>query len=162
LQAGFSITAESHGGSEENGKVTEKSKASSVESPSNTLANSSIAASFRDPGGALFVQGNRIVRAIHPSAAPTFEALLTSATGRQLVESGKLVSSRVLPASEADEILRDPCARAIYDGVGAAMLVEHERIWFPSFPYEWSAGMLHAAADLTLELASAFLPDPSA
>ncbi|MCP5117285.1 MAG: SAM-dependent methyltransferase, partial [bacterium] len=34
-----------------------------------------------------------------------------------------------------------------------AIAVEHERIAFPSFPYEWPAEMLHAAATLTLDIA---------
>lgn len=39
------------------------------------------------------------------------------------------------------------------------MLVEHQRIDFPSFPYEWTPEMLHGAAELTLELAEGLLSD---
>src|SRR5690349_129632 len=34
------------------------------------------------------------------------------------------------------------------------MILEHERIPFPSYPYEWAAPMLHAAGRLTLDLAA--------
>ena len=33
------------------------------------------------------------------------------------------------------------------------MAVEHPKIWFPSYPYEWPAEMLYSAAELTLDLA---------
>lgn len=36
---------------------------------------------------------------------------------------------------------------------------EHERIAFPSYPYEWPSEMLHAAAGLTLDLAEASLAE---
>jgi SAM-dependent methyltransferase len=39
------------------------------------------------------------------------------------------------------------------------MVVEHEPVPFPSFPYEWPPEMLHAAAGLTLDLAEALLPE---
>lgn len=39
------------------------------------------------------------------------------------------------------------------------LLVEHERIPFVSFPYEWSPAMLAAAARLTLDIAESILPD---
>ena len=42
-----------------------------------------------------------------------------------------------------------------FDGVA----VEHERIAFRSFPYEWPPEMLHAAGELTLELAESLLPE---
>jgi SAM-dependent methyltransferase len=38
-------------------------------------------------------------------------------------------------------------------------IVEHERVWFPSFPPEWSPEMLESAAALTLDLAEQLLPN---
>jgi SAM-dependent methyltransferase len=37
------------------------------------------------------------------------------------------------------------------------VVLEHERVWFPSFPYEWPPEMLHAAASLTLDIAARLL-----
>ena len=37
-------------------------------------------------------------------------------------------------------------------------MLEHDRVWFPSYAYEWPPEMLHAAAELTLDLAEASLP----
>jgi SAM-dependent methyltransferase len=41
----------------------------------------------------------------------------------------------------------------------AVAFVEHERIAFPSFPYEWPPEMLHAAGELTLDLAENLLAE---
>ncbi len=38
-------------------------------------------------------------------------------------------------------------------------ILEHERVWFPSYPYEWPPEMLHAAAELTIDIAAAALED---
>jgi SAM-dependent methyltransferase len=54
----------------------------------------------------------------------------------------------------ATEVLREPAPNA---GGSAGMLLEHELVPFASYPYEWPAEMLYAAADLTLTLASSAL-----
>ncbi len=41
---------------------------------------------------------------------------------------------------------------------GRTEFFEHERIPFPSYPYEWPPEMLHAAAGLTIDLARELLP----
>lgn len=60
---------------------------------------------------------------------------------------------------------------ALGDGVGVLgergalefgpdmQVVEHERVWFPSYPYEWPPEMLFSAGELTLEIARASLGD---
>src|SRR5947207_2576713 len=54
-------------------------------------------------------------------------------------------------------------ARAYTDpGTGpliGQMILEHERVDFPSYPYEWNPEMLHAAGMLTLDLAQALHAD---
>jgi SAM-dependent methyltransferase len=39
------------------------------------------------------------------------------------------------------------------------LAVEHPKVWFPSYPYEWPAEMLYAAAELTLDLAVRLLQE---
>jgi SAM-dependent methyltransferase len=91
--------------------------------------------SFRDPAGSVFRWQDRIVRSVHPDSIEEFEAFLATQTARAAVESGALVSTqRIEP-----------------------LLFEHERIPFPSFPYEWPPEMLYAAGARTLELALAAL-----
>jgi SAM-dependent methyltransferase len=87
--------------------------------------------SFRDPAGTLFQDGRRVLRQVHADAVPALEAFLMTRTAREAVQRGALVSS----ARVGEE------------------LFEHERIPFPSYPYEWPAEMLHTAGKLTLELA---------
>jgi SAM-dependent methyltransferase len=102
--------------------------------------------SFRDPGGTLIQHNGRILRAVHPEAAVDLEAFLQTQTAHDAMNSGRLVRSVRISPSE-------------FPGVETDYLIEHERIPFPSFPYEWSAEMLHAAGALTLNLARAALSD---
>jgi SAM-dependent methyltransferase len=93
--------------------------------------------SFRDPAGILFRDGDRILRRVNPAAAGTLNTFLKTRTAREATESGKLVTSTRL----------------------AEDLYEHERIPFPSYPYEWPAEMLRAAGGLTIELAQSALEE---
>jgi len=102
--------------------------------------------SFRDPGGRLYKLNGRILRAVEPSHAPSLEAFLTSRTAREAIGHGSLVHSKRVPAAEHPEL-------------SALHVWEHERIPFPSFPYEWPPEMLEAAASLTLDLAEAALEE---
>jgi ribosomal protein L11 methylase PrmA len=62
------------------------------------------------------------------------------------VSSGRLIGTRVAPD--------DPSALGIE---GAALLLEHERVPFVSYPYEWPFAALQAAALLQLDLHLALL-----
>lgn len=62
------------------------------------------------------------------------------------MESGMLVRSVRISSSEIP-------------GVAADYLIEHERVPFPAYPYEWPPEMLHAAAALTLDLAQRALDE---
>ena len=98
--------------------------------------------SFRDPSGFVIRHGDRIFRGVHPSGAADLETFLETRVARDAMESGKLVRSVRIPAAEVPELASDiDCA------------YEHERVAFPSYPYEWPAEMLHAAGSLTIELA---------
>lgn len=55
--------------------------------------------------------------------------------------------------------MQDARVQELHRAVGAVSILEHERIPFPSFPYEWAPEMLHAAGMLTLDLARDFLAD---
>jgi len=75
------------------------------------------------------------------------EGFLATRTAREHTASGTLISSGRIPAEEFPGLNRD---EALY---------EHERVPFPSYPYEWPAEMLHAAGILTLDLALKALDD---
>jgi len=98
--------------------------------------------SFRDPSGQVFLVGDRVYRAIYGDALSEWEA--TSAFVGRMAEQGRIVATSVAPndvlAAEANQ------PRAV---------LEHERLPFISYPYEWSFAALKAAAlhhlDLQLE-----------
>jgi len=119
----------------------------------------SITASFRDPAGSLFRHQGRVLRVVNALGAADLEAFLASQSGRKLMAEGAVVPTRALDAAECRELLADPSVRELYDARGGQTILEHERVDFPSFPYEWTAGMLHAAGVLTLDLAQTLLAD---
>ena len=119
----------------------------------------SITASFRDPAGSLFRYQGRVLRVVNAIGAADLEAFLASPSGQKLMAAGTVVPTRALDAAECRALLADPSVRELYDARGGQMILEHERVDFPSFPYEWNAEMLHAAGMLTLDLAQALLAD---
>ncbi len=115
-------------------------------------ASSPAQGSFRDPGGRLYCLHGRILREVEPSYAAVLEAFLSTPTAREATGRGSLVRSQRVPAAEYPELGSSGFA-------GEHGLWEHERIAFPSFPYEWPPEMLAAAGSLTLDLAEAALED---
>jgi SAM-dependent methyltransferase len=109
--------------------------------------------SFRDPGGILVRAGDRLYRIVNSEAAADLRYFLDSKLAARLYEEKALAGTRVLDEPEALEARREAGLDPLYREAGGALLLEHERIPFPSFPYEWPAEMLHAAASLTLDLA---------
>src|SRR5579862_6841338 len=94
--------------------------------------------SFRDPSGAVLRYQGRILRTVKPEGTADLEGFLATRTAREAMESGKLVRSVRISPAEVPELALD-----------ADYLLEHERIPFPSYPYEWPPEMLSAAGALT-------------
>lgn len=119
----------------------------------------SLAASFRDPAGVCFAFEDKIFRAVAPASLDEFEQFLKSSSATRFVEQGKLIPTRKLPPPEVEEYRKNPLLEQKLDPQNVAAVFEHERIAFPSFPYEWPPEMLFAAGQLTLELAEQTLAD---
>jgi 2-polyprenyl-3-methyl-5-hydroxy-6-metoxy-1,4-benzoquinol methylase len=115
--------------------------------------------SFRDPAGTLVLHDSRIFRIISKLAMQDLTSFLTSKQGRKLLSSGNLVRTRFLSDSEKAEILQDLEVRRQARGFDVGGIAEHERVPFPSYPYEWPPEMLQAAGHLTLDLATGLLPE---
>jgi hypothetical protein len=99
--------------------------------------------SFRDRQGRVFYREGRVLRALSAVALEDWQALSHTAFFEQAQADGRVISTRqVDDASEALEGL---------DGSWAAVL-EHDRVPFVSYPFEWSFSMLRDAALLHLEL----------
>lgn len=71
--------------------------------------------------------------------------------------SGRVVITRTLAADAAQALWRDERIQPLLERIRPELILEHTPLDFPSYPYEWPAEMLHAAAELTLELAMALL-----
>jgi SAM-dependent methyltransferase len=115
--------------------------------------------SFRDPSGRLFTAGGRLLRVVNDPAIPDAMALLNSNRARQCMDTGHLVKTRVLDSTEAADLLEGYEGSFPFSYTDVRMVLEHERVDFPSFPCEWPSEMLWAAGTLTLDLAEAFLHD---
>ena len=94
---------------------------------------------FRDPAGALRIAGDRVLRRVRPELAQPALRFLESDLAHAWVAQGRLIQTRFLPGS------------------GAELTLEHPRIFFPSYPWEWTPGTWIAAAELTLDLCDALL-----
>src|SRR5206468_2844853 len=93
--------------------------------------------SFRDPGGRTIVGSDRVLREVTPLGWAELECFLQSPLCRQFEGEGRIVSTKVISESETEQW----------------RVVEHEKVPFVSYPFEWAPEMLHAAGCLTLELA---------
>jgi len=102
-------------------------------------------ASFRDPSGFVFELEDRIFRAINQPCLELMEELQASGLLAELADDNFIVRTHIVD----DPILLEQL-RETYPDYSA--FLEHERIDFISYPYEWSASMLADAGILTLDL----------
>lgn len=93
------------------------------------------AGSFRDPAGRVFATGEQIFRTVMPDAARDYERFRDGGLMDDLIGKGLLVG-----ASEADAHGLGDFAR------GSAYVLEHPRVPFISYPYEWSFSLHKRAA----------------
>src|SRR3546814_1056173 len=78
---------------------------------------------------------------MNPAAAANYEAARESRCVAALVERSLLIASQ-----EVDKAVLGA------QGAGATYVIEHPKIAFVSYPYEWSFSLLKAAALLHLDL----------
>ncbi len=116
-------------------------------------------ASFRDPSGVLLRTSSRILRLVNAAGAEDLETLFRAKSGQRFIESGRIAATEVLDGAKIARLHSDAAFREIFDRIRPALVLEHERIPFPSYPYEWAPEMLHAAGELTLKLAIGLLDD---
>lgn len=114
--------------------------------------------SFRDPAGFCCVLEDRILRCVSAEGAADLEAFLDSNCSRTFVAAGRLITTRK-PDEAGLSRWREKMPPAAAVHVAAGRVFEHERLWFPSYPYEWTPAMLFEAGRLTLNLAEAALTE---
>ncbi len=115
--------------------------------------------SFRDPGGRVVAVGDRIVRLVNRAGAANLDAFLGSRTARAFQDTRRLVATRVLDEDERRDVLTAVGATHAVDAGQVVSVLEHHPMAFSSYPHEWPAGMLWAAACLTLDLARSLLDE---
>ena len=99
--------------------------------------------SFRDPDGYIVRQSNRVFRVILPGAVKRWRQFLSSGLASDLLSAGLLVDTREVESNSLDPEFHVP---------PGSIVLEHERIPFVSYPYEWTFTMLRDAALLQLEI----------
>lgn len=97
--------------------------------------------SFRDPRGRLYYVEDRVYRTVTARGVEDFNFVCKSGLIDRLLEAGKVIGATSVPKDVLGEY-----------GKGAAVVVEHPRIPFVSYPYEWPFPALKAAALLHLEI----------
>ena len=106
--------------------------------------------SLRDPAGHLTRIDGRIIRYVYSAGEENVDAVLRSPVLARLQADGRFVRTWELPS---------PAWPSFESATPVARVLEHEPIFFPSYPVEWTPSMLHAAGILTIELASSLLDE---
>ena len=105
------------------------------------MAAERVAGSYRDRKGYVFSSGDRILRSVADAASEVQREFLASKVFEKLVADGRLIRTEIAPD--------DPATLGVE---GATLLLEHERVPFISYPYEWPFAALRAAALLHLDV----------
>lgn len=98
--------------------------------------------SFRDPASHIVHDGDRVLRLLDERGLEAWRALSQSEFFATATRSGQLIQSTEVEPPE-----------------GSAGAIEHPRLEFISYPYEWTFGMLKDAARLQLDLLADALAD---
>lgn len=101
------------------------------------------AGSFRDRASRVFLLHGVVYRALSPLAQADWHRVSNQPFFQQLLSRGSVVRTRELSADETTQFQLSPSIAAI---------LQHDRIPFVSYPYEWSFSMLRTAAILHLEI----------
>lgn len=104
------------------------------------------AGSFRDHGNRVVYSGDRVLRLLDPGALAAWEKVSAAKFFARALAAHRIVATRRLEETSA---LAAPWVAVL----------EHERIPFVSYPYEWTFGMLRDAARLTLDLLAGALAE---
>ncbi|MBN8871170.1 MAG: hypothetical protein J0H66_14920 [Solirubrobacterales bacterium] len=101
--------------------------------------------SFRDRDSRVVVADDAIYRALSPEGTEDWDALSASPLLEKMIAAGQVVGTREV----------DPAAAGVGQELlptGVSKVLEHDRIPFVSYPYEWTFSMLQDAAKLQLQL----------
>ena len=100
-------------------------------------------ASFRDPDGSVFSDGEDIYRLINRSYHKNFNQLMKSGLYKELTENNLLVKHKKVNANKF---------KAKNFSGDDQIIIQPDKIHFITYPYEWSFSQLKQAALLTLKI----------
>jgi SAM-dependent methyltransferase len=100
----------------------------------------------------VFAAKGRVFRIINKSCQEDIHSIWETQTVRNLIDTGRLVKTIVADRGAIAELLADGDFRNEAMDIHNFFVVEHEKIPFVSFPYEWPPEMLHVAGTLTLHM----------
>ena len=107
--------------------------------------------SFRDPAGQVYYYNNRIIRIIREEGKERFKHIIENNLIKESVEKNFLIQSNQIENNFEKSKLFKNC-----------FFVEHEKIDFISYPYEWSFNQLKSAAIHHLDFQIFYLLDDKA
>ena len=97
--------------------------------------------SFRDPGSHVYLLEESVYRSLTPTAAAAFEAVRRTGVLDSLISERWIVRTETVDPGVLGEI-----------GQSATLVLQHEKVPFLSYPYEWSFAQLRSAALFHLDL----------
>ncbi len=116
--------------------------------------------SFRDPAGSLVRTEDRIFRFILDEGMEDFTFTQASSAMKKMIAEDKVVSYRTMTDQDILQHAEQyPDFAKQLNALKPRVILEHKRISFPSYPYEWSPKMLFAAGILTVQMSKQLLQD---
>lgn len=97
--------------------------------------------SFRDPSGRIFHHENRVLRAVYRGGYDSLISFKESGAMYEMIERKWLLPAEFIPNTGLEHLAGD-----------VVQWLEHPRIEYISYPYEWCFSALKAAALLHLEM----------
>lgn len=91
--------------------------------------------SFRDPSGRVLMRDSRVLRAVFEHGRAAFEAADSAGVLRRAIDKGLLLDMQPVDPAVVAGIVPTP-----------VHVIEHPRLDFVSYPYEWTFSALKAAA----------------
>ncbi|MGB0119401.1 MAG: hypothetical protein WBP55_00450 [Solirubrobacterales bacterium] len=101
--------------------------------------------SFRDRDSRVVITDDAVLRALSPEGAGDWDALAATPLLEELVNRGDLIATK-----EVDLAVLEGAKDLLPTGV--TRVLEHQRVPFVSYPYEWTFSQLQDAALLQLDL----------
>ena len=100
-----------------------------------------VAGSYRDPAGEVYFAEGRVLRTVNPVASAQYMQIRDAGILSQAISDGYVIGTQELARDEWPDELG-----------AAAHVLEHDKVPYISYPYEWSFKQLKAAALLHLDL----------